>query len=436
MKAQSIFKGTIVLVFMASMALIVAVPASADWADDVKKALKVTLRVGPGQDYTTIQDAVDAAKQGSRILVYPALYKESVLITKNNLWIIAQGEGVIVKPPHTAGFEVNADHVTIRGFAIAFGAKCAPAIAFEGSHNTFAENYAYLDATCIGVNALVCRDRDGGSDYNTVEHNTINSADLGIVITAETPDAINTGNIIRDNTLLAVAQTPIAVENGKGFLVSGNSMDGAPFGNCISVSTLDNNIVQGHHRIVKNTMGHCAGNGISLYAGPGTVLAHNYISDNTIRTCGEDCIALEAGSGAVLTDNNVTDNQVSFSGICGVVLSAYPWDATNASVSDNLIRANMVYRNLSGICLNPGADNNLVLNNLAQDQTADGIVVFGDSNKLEGNTAHDNDWVGIEVQGDNNTIFNNTALRNGFYDLADEGTGNRWWNNEYETASW
>ena len=202
MKAQSIFKGIIVLVFMASMALIVAVPASADWADDVKKALKVTLRVGPGQDYTTIQDAVDAAKQGSRILVYPALYKESVLITKNNLWIIAQGEGVIVKPPHTAGFEVNADHVTIRGFEIAFGAECAPAIAFEGSHNTFAENYAYLDATCLGVNALVCRDRDGGSDYNTVEHNTINSADLGIVITAVTPDAINTGNIIRDNNTI------------------------------------------------------------------------------------------------------------------------------------------------------------------------------------------------------------------------------------------
>jgi pectin methylesterase-like acyl-CoA thioesterase len=50
------------------------------------------LTVGPGQEYETIQDAVDAAKQGSKILVfplvYPDLYEENVLITKNNLQII------------------------------------------------------------------------------------------------------------------------------------------------------------------------------------------------------------------------------------------------------------------------------------------------------------------------------------------------------------
>jgi len=70
--------------------------------------------------------------------------------------------------PAPAGFHVLADHVTIRGFEIAYGEDCAPGIEFEGSHNTFAENYIYLNATCFGVNALVCRDGDGGSDYNTI----------------------------------------------------------------------------------------------------------------------------------------------------------------------------------------------------------------------------------------------------------------------------
>ena len=190
------------------------------------------------------------------------------------------------------------------------------------------------------------------------------------------------------------------------------------------------------YAIVKNTMGYCAGNGISLYAWPGTVLTHNRISDNEIQTCGLDCLALEAGSGAVMTDNQVTGNEASFSGDCGITLGAEPWDAFDASVSNNLVRANMVYRNLSGICLKPGGDNNLLLQNLAQDQTTDGIVVFGDSNKLLGNSSHDNDLSGIEVSGDNNAIFNNTALHNGFYDLADEGTDNRWRNNTYETINW
>ena len=141
--------------------------------------------------------------------------------------------------------------VTIQGFEIAYGAGCAPGIEFEGIHNTFSENYIYLNATCLGVNALVCRDPDGGSDYNNIVRNTIDQADLGIVVVAETDDAINTGNVIQGNKLLLVAQTPIAVGNGKNFLVSGNSIDGAPFGHCIAVGTLgENHIAQGHHAIV------------------------------------------------------------------------------------------------------------------------------------------------------------------------------------------
>ncbi len=183
-------------------------------------------------------------------------------------------------------------------------------------------------------------------------------------------------------------------------------------------------------------MGYCAGNGISLYAGPGTVLTHNQISKNIIQNCGEDCISLEAGAGATLSHNIVLRNEASFSAICGIELGAEPWDAEGASVSDNRVRLNTIYRNLSGICLNPGADKNQVLNNVAQDHTADGIVVFGDENKLKSNDVHDNDDNGIEVAGDNNKIIENTAVRSGNYDLFDEGTSNKWRNNTFDTANW
>ena len=105
--------------------------------------------------------------------------------------------------------------VTIQGFEIAYGAGCAPGIEFEGIHNTFSENYIYLNATCLGVNALVCRDPDGGSDYNNIVRNTIDQADLGIVVVAETDDAINTGNVIQGNRIGVNAYGTGIVSNGQ-----------------------------------------------------------------------------------------------------------------------------------------------------------------------------------------------------------------------------
>jgi parallel beta-helix repeat protein len=390
LRAYSVL-GILIVVLM-----LLAMPASASGN---------VLRVGPGQEYETIQAAVDAAKQGSTILVYPDpdWYTETVSVTKDKLKIIAQGDGVIVEPPgRPAGFHVHADHVTIRGFDIEYGADCAQAIAFEGSHNTFAENYIHLAAACYGVSALVCIDPDGGSDYNTVEYNTIDEADWGIVIHAETDDAINRGNIIRDNTLLDIGAEAIAIENGRGFLVSGNRIEVAGQGTSIDV-VADNGVAQGHHRIVTNTIGPSFASGIQLHAYPGTVLTHNRISDNTIQICGDDCLALEADSGAVLSHNHVISNTVGLSLANGVHLSA----EGDGAVSDNLILGNLVYHNAQdGISLSSGADHNRILNNEAQTNNEVGIAVAGDSNLIVGNWA----W--------NNTV-----------DLEDTGVGNKWRNN-------
>jgi parallel beta-helix repeat protein len=372
------------------------------------------LTVGPGQEYGTIQAAVDAAKPGSKILVYPGTYHEAVSVAVNNLQITAQGAGVVVVPSHTAGFQVLADQVTVSGFEIAFGAGCASGIRFEGSHNTFADNTIYLAGMCFGVNAISSRDADGGSDFNIVERNTIIHSDLGIAIVAETRDAINRGNIIRDNTLRHIDQDPIAIANGSGFLVSGNNIDGAPYGICIAVGSLDGNTVpQGRHTVINNTMGKCAENGISLYAWPGTTLTHNRIAGNAIQDCMGDCLALEAGSGAALSNNQVISNTVSFSlEANGILLAA---DGADADVSDNLVQGNLVYHNRqNGIYLTPGADRNRILNNEVQVNAEFGIAVAGDDNLIVGNWAHDNTM-----------------------DFMDLGQGNLWRNNTYApTVGW
>lgn len=48
-------------------------------------ASAASLTVGPGEMYTTIQEAVDAADPGDTIIVMPGEYTEDVVITKENI---------------------------------------------------------------------------------------------------------------------------------------------------------------------------------------------------------------------------------------------------------------------------------------------------------------------------------------------------------------
>jgi len=106
--------GVLVVVMMV---LALAQPASARGTGN-------TLRVGscPECDYSSIQEAVDAAEPGTEILVYPLgvapnYYFETVIVRKDNLKILAQGSGVMVlSATDDACFDVKADHVVIQGF--------------------------------------------------------------------------------------------------------------------------------------------------------------------------------------------------------------------------------------------------------------------------------------------------------------------------------
>ena len=362
------------------------------------------LRVGPGQLYLTIQDAVDDAKQGAKILVYPGTYKESVKVQTNNLQIIAQDSGVTVYSPTglEAAFTVRADHVVIRGFDQLTGTACTPGINFEGSYNTFADNIIN-PGSCSGINAIMCRDTDGGSNYNRIENNTIVHADIGIEIFAW--DALNVGNIIKNNTINLISDLGIGVENGIGFTISGNRIPTSGF-NCIWVIA-SNNVAQGYHHIIDNTVTDSWGEGgIVLQAKNSTRLSHNHIAKNEI------------------SDHH------SFSGI-------YLYADPDATLSDNLILDNKVTDNYyNGIFLETGVINNRIFNNYVMNNANNGLLVFGDNNRIFNNYVTTNSADGIVVESDNNNIIGNTAFGNHDWDLIDTGEGNLWRNNEYGSANW
>jgi len=409
-----------VLVVVVALVLL-ALPASA------AAGQPSVLRVGPSEQYATIQDAVNAASQGSRILVYPGTYHEVVLITKNNLQILAQGEHVNVQTPlvsdpeDKAGFMVFANNVTIRGFNIGFGGGCLPAIGFKGSHNTFADNYMFQDESCLGINAVNGRSPNGGNDYNIIEGNTIYHADLGIAIGAGS-DYLNTGNIIRDNDIRAIFTTPIAIENGDGFLVSENRIEGGS-GFCIDVGTVGGKQPpQGHHTIVGNYMEGCSQAGIWVYANAGDVTTNNRIAENTIVGCTEKCIALTAYLGATVSNNEVSSNSITPSSAAyptsgdGIVLEVV---LPGGAVNNNLIQGNFVSFGGDGIVVTAGADKNRISKNEVRSNLGVGISVAGDNNLIVGNVAK-----------------NNNLANSGLWDLADFGQGNRWVNNTYDTKNW
>ncbi len=409
---------SLVLMQMVMIAVLAATqPASVS-------AREMELTVGPGQeyDYENIQDAVDAALPGSKILVYPRInvdpeqYAESVTITTNNLQIIAQGgEGgeVTVSPPGgEPGFDVNADHVTVRGFEIS-GDVCASGIKFQGSHNTFAENTIHLFRGPCENPAIQCIDDDGGSDYNTIESNSLSgwwhaSVGHGIYVVATGSDALNEGNVIKNNTIVDVDKYGIYVSNGTGFQISGNTIENTYTGECILVEAR-NNAYQGHHRILKNTIWYPARAGISLSALPGTILAHNHISDNKIIESGADCIALKAaGEGAALVYNRVSSNEVIGSiGLNGIHLFA----DQGAAVNDNLILGNTVSGNHEdGILLSAGSDHNRILKNEVLANHEVGIYVAGDNNLIVGNYLYKNGEMGRDDKGEGNRWRNNTVI--------------------------
>jgi nitrous oxidase accessory protein NosD len=103
-------------------------------------SLAATLTVGPGQAYTTIQSAIDAASAGDTINVKTGLYNEDLVINKNNLVLksidgpaLAEIQGVATADVVTVGSGLG---VTIDGFRILPGASANTGIYFEGGSTT------------------------------------------------------------------------------------------------------------------------------------------------------------------------------------------------------------------------------------------------------------------------------------------------------------
>ena len=172
-----------------------------------------------GADYTTIQDAINAANESDTIYVYSGTYNENIVVNKS-LTLSGGGSGSTTingEGDHT--LKVTSDNVTISGFKI---------------KNTDGSSYACIQLYYVincQINDIIAQYGGNtlylvGSNTNTIEDNTIESGNIGIFFSN------SDGNIITNNY--------IQNNNAYGISLSSNSASNIIYKNDFSNNLLGN----------------------------------------------------------------------------------------------------------------------------------------------------------------------------------------------------
>ena len=154
-----------------------------------------TLNVGSGQVYSTIQSAIDAAKNGDKILVGEGTYNENPLIKTNGLSITGKNKEktIIEGGKISSGIRIDGvNNVIISGFTIknsgGSSQEAAGVTIYKGNDNTVSNMNILLNPVGISIYQ--------GSNNNVISGNDIESnTGNGIYIYASNDNKIFNNNI-------------------------------------------------------------------------------------------------------------------------------------------------------------------------------------------------------------------------------------------------
>ena len=351
-------------------------PPSALYVDDVDDGL--------GGNFSTIQEAVNAAVSGDTILVYPGTYAENVDVYKELTIQSVSGnpEDTVLNPSgYDHAFDITANNVTISGFKINFpmATYSKAAVSISSRNNTILNNVVSITYT--------------GSWYNT----------FGIYLT---------GNSARDNTILGNTITGSNYGNGNGIYFNYASPNNRILGNTISDFSCGAYLYySGENELRNNTISACNSQGLCIQYSDG-----NRLEDNTISECNYYGIRLDNSEGNVLRNNIMENNSYNFhagwekfnndidtSNLVDGKPIYYLVDESDIS-ADYFSNAGTIYLiNCSGVTVR---DQTLVNNYY-------GIFLFNTSNStIENNNASSNEY-GIYLENSNdNDLIGNDVLNN------------------------
>ncbi len=146
-------------------------------------------------DYTSIQDAIDAASDGDTIYVYSGTYYENVKI---NISIVLQGENkkstIIDAGGNRDAIYVTADNVKITGFTVINSGPYWPNSGISLNRNEQCVVTENIVNNCfIGIHAFITSDI-------TISKNTVTNSEFGIRI-QKTKFSTIARNTMQDNEI-------------------------------------------------------------------------------------------------------------------------------------------------------------------------------------------------------------------------------------------
>jgi parallel beta-helix repeat protein len=333
----------------------------------------ITVDDSGGANYTSIQDAVNNANAGDRILVYTGTYTENVDVKKPLIIKSESGNPgdtiVLAADPDDHVFYVTADNVIISGFGVT-GANGI------GKHGIHLEGVV----ECAVTNNIVSNNRNGvyllDSRKNTLRDNTVKSNDNYGIFLVKSGNNNMSNNIVHSNNRYGIALDTSNDNNLSDNTVHSNNKHGIALVDASSHNRIRNN------RIFNNT-----------YNFGVTISTTNDIdTSNTVN--GKQIYYLVGVSDATI------DSSSNAGTVCCI-------NCQNISIKDLTLK-----NNVYGICLHNTIDSNL--DNITASNNRYGIDIRdSDHNNLSNNTANANELEGIILRHSRyNTLNNNNVFKN------------------------
>ncbi|MBN2488034.1 MAG: right-handed parallel beta-helix repeat-containing protein [Methanosarcinaceae archaeon] len=312
--------------------------------------------------YTSIQDAVNDAKDGDIIQVCNGSYSENIFVNKS-LTIRAACEDqddtiVRAKNIGDATFYINSNGVNLTGFTIK-GEKSDKS-GFDDENAGI-----YLD------NVQGCE----------IKNNVLSGHSNGIILNN------SSDTIISDNVLFLNDLHGIYIINSKNNVLLNNEVSSNKYG--IYLESSDNNRLSG------NNASHNNNYGIALLKSARNMLENNLASGNKYGICLTSSF-----------ENELHDNVASRNGLHGI----YFW----RSSANNLKSNSLFFNGHSGISLFGSSNNNSFNGNNATSNNNGMRLEFNcGNNSIINNTLNSNHEYGLYIiDSSNNTVLENVLLDN------------------------
>ncbi|MCK4614248.1 MAG: right-handed parallel beta-helix repeat-containing protein, partial [Thermoplasmata archaeon] len=367
-----------------------------------------------GANYTSIQEAIDAAEDGDTIRVWEGTYEENVVVNKR-VSLIGNGSADTTIDGGGSGnvVRIEADWVNISGFTVTgSGGGNVGIIIIESSNNTIFNNTCSYNRNgiCLSYskdNTLTDNRMWGdkiviyGSDlehWNTHTIDTTNTVNgkpvyyykdfTGITVPSGAEQVIiaNCTQMVVDNQNMSDGNIGIQLGFSSNIIISNNTCENNGLGILLyrsNSNTISNNICSnnGHY-------------GIELFSSDNNTLSNNTCSNSSYGIYLSDS-----------DDNTLTNNNCSNNNYYGIYLRS----AKHNIITNNTCNSN----NESGIYLR-GAEHNIISNNTCNSNNDHGIWLSSSSNVLTNNNCSNNSY-GIYLSGsEGNTLTDNTCSNNSY----------------------